>query len=237
MLNALYPGIDWARVRAIGLDLDGTLYDEFDLIAQAYRPIAAMLASTLHAKEQQVYNRLVARWLEMGSSYPHIFSEVILELGIESETVFRIEDECVRMFRDVDPVLTLSPRVVFLLEWLYGRYPLFLLTDGQTELQRRKVRRLGLSRWFSESALVITGSLDPPLCKPSPNLAKYLPFGLTAGALSDVVYFGDRDVDAMWAKTMGCTFVRVRQMVPVGHTFPSVGDVSLRKGGDHGFSV
>ena len=39
MLSALYPNINWSEIDCIGLDLDGTLYDEYEFIKQVYYSI------------------------------------------------------------------------------------------------------------------------------------------------------------------------------------------------------
>ena len=44
MLKYLYPQINWNNINYVGFDLDGTLYDEADFIAQAYIKISNYLS-------------------------------------------------------------------------------------------------------------------------------------------------------------------------------------------------
>ena len=60
----------------IGFDLDGTLYDEFDFIKQAYKEVLVQQDELIPAEYlKQAYEFMCHRWLEKGSSYPYIFSD------------------------------------------------------------------------------------------------------------------------------------------------------------------
>ena len=73
MLKYSHDNVDWNKIDFVGFDLDGTLYDEFDFISQVYRPIAIILAKATNNCPDAVYDRLLRRWTDMGSSYNKIF--------------------------------------------------------------------------------------------------------------------------------------------------------------------
>ena len=69
-MNALFNNIKWNEVKAVGFDMDGTLYDEYEFISQVYSEINIRLINDL-----EVLRFMEKRWLEKGSSYPFIFQE------------------------------------------------------------------------------------------------------------------------------------------------------------------
>ena len=66
MLKYLGQNHDWGTVQTIGFDLDGTLYDEYEFIAQVYRPIATILGNATKEEIGRMYEKLLHR--SMGRS-------------------------------------------------------------------------------------------------------------------------------------------------------------------------
>ena len=153
-------------IQAVGFDLDGTLYDEIEFISQVYYPISLMLSDAVGVPSGVLYNRLINRWKEKGSSYNRIFDEVLLDGGISELHKSSVITECVNVFRNFQPALSLNYGVERLLDWISSQYPIFMITDGGEKLQRAKIESLGLYRWFSNDNISISGSLDSGISKP-----------------------------------------------------------------------
>ena len=218
MPKSLFPLVDWERVTTVGFDLDGALYDEFDFIEQAYRRVAPVLAAATGVAEDDLLPRLLARWIEKGSSYPHVFSEVLADAELSDARVREVVGECVELFRSTRPELQLAPRVRFLLDGFARRYPLFVVTDGGCTLQSAKVAALGLPRWFAQENIAVSGCVGTG--KPDPAIADGIAAlrSLSPEGRGGVLYFGDRDVDEQFARNSGFQFVRVTCMRPVDTT-------------------
>jgi len=214
MLKSLYPDVEWEAVRVVGFDLDGTLYDEFDFIRQAYQPIAARLAAAVRGSVESVYRTLLDRWLEKGSSYPRIFEELLAATGVDQANAAGVVAECLELFRATEPRLALCQRVTHLLNEFSRRYGLFLVSDGRPRLQRAKMAALGLDRWFKAGNIVVSGEHGPEFRKPSNRMKAKVQALAQPLAPSAVVYFGDRMVDRDFAANAGFTFVGVHCLVP-----------------------
>jgi len=212
MLKSLYPSIDWDDVRIVGCDMDGTLYDEADFISQAYRPIAKLLTMSGHENADILHSWMFQRWLEKGSSYPHIFYEATSEAGVPKEKSTEMVEKCLDVFRTYRPELTLSHRVKTILDKLSMDYPLFLVTDGSVGLQQRKFDSLGLSRWFDYANVGISGYFGKEYCKPNLKVISHLQVLKKPYLPRQIVYFGDRVVDAEFAANAGFQFVQVANM-------------------------
>ncbi|QPK63127.1 HAD family hydrolase [Methylomonas sp. LL1] len=212
MLKSLYPTVDWQDVKAVGFDLDGTLYDEFDFISQVYGPIADKIAAAAGSDYSYMYNVLLRSWLEKGSSYNRIFSDVLSAAKVEQETADRVVGDCLGVFRAFQPALKLSARVAALLAFFAERYPLFLVSDGSCELQRAKIEALGLNRWFRPENVVISGCLASRVEKPSTVALDSIAIFNDGFDPGTVVFFGDRAVDRLFAEAAGFRFVGVKNM-------------------------
>ena len=221
MPKSSFPLVDWERVTRVGFDLDGALYDEFDFIEQAYGRVASVLSAATGTAEDDLRARLLSRWIDKGSSYPHIFSEALSGSGLSEARTGELVGECLALFHSTTPELSLSPRVRFLLDGFARRHPVFLVTDGGCTLQHAKIAALGLGRWFSDENIAISGCVG--VGKPDPAIADGIAGlrGLSSEERSRVVYFGDRDVDEEFARRSGVQFVRVACMRPVETTVGS----------------
>lgn len=216
MQNYLHKSLDWGSVQAVGFDLDGTLYDEYEFIAQVYRPIAIKLVQAVGGKVEAIYDNLLQRWIEKGSSYNRLFEEILVDARVPVAERALVIDQCLSEFRNFQPQLHLPARVEKMLDWMSARFPLFLVTDGGEKLQRAKVGALGLARWISPENTSISGCFDEGIYKPDPRMS----FSIEALhnpklRPCNVVYFGDRDVDAAFAVNCSFEFVRVKLMMPI----------------------
>jgi FMN phosphatase YigB (HAD superfamily) len=216
MPKYLHQSLDWGSVQAVGFDLDGTLYDEYEFIAQVYRPIAMKLAQATGGDVEATYTSLLQLWLEKGSSYNRLFEKVLIDACVPAAKRSLLITECLSEFRNFQPQLRLPARVEKILDWMSARYPLFLVTDGGKKLQQAKVDALGLARWISRENISISGCFDESICKPDARMSSSVKVLNDPKMLPcNVIYFGDRDVDTAFAENCGYEFVRVKLMMPI----------------------
>jgi FMN phosphatase YigB (HAD superfamily) len=211
MMKYLSNSVDWDEVHAVGFDIDGTLYDEMEFISGVYRPISQIIADACGVGKEEVYDRILARWMEKGSSYDRIFEEVLLDHGLSLSSRTKVIDKCLSEYRSFNPDLSLSSRVRFLLRVLSSAYTLFLVTDGTSRLQRAKSESLGLERWFSESNSIFTGEYGEGYAKPDTRSLSDIEIPAVTSAPDKVVFFGDRQCDREFANHAGFHFLSVLQ--------------------------
>ena len=211
MLKSLCPRVTWDQIEAVGFDLDGTLYDELDFILQVYSPIATLLANVTKQGQYEVYWRMVNRWLKKGSSYNRIFLEVLSSKDINGEIKKSTIEKCLHIYRYFQPELCLTNRVKILLDNFKNNYPVFLITDGNSLLQRAKFKALELEKWFDHSNVAISGDYGFECQKPSVFMASQIEV-LRNVSPSQVIYFGDREKDALFANNVGFGFIPVKVM-------------------------
>lgn len=196
-------------VKVIGFDMDGTIYDEFDFISQAYEAVSDVFTKYSGESKSYIYQLLCSEWLKYGSS-ANIFQNVskIIDVSLSTQML----KECIEAFRTSPFTLKLSERAIhtfnFLLEQEYG---LFLVTDGNSELQRRKFFALGLDNWFSNCNVAISGDYGKEFQKPNVFMSKRIE--LLKNNSASVLYLGDRTCDQKFAENCGFEFMYMKNMV------------------------
>lgn len=217
MLKYLYPNINWSSIESVGFDLDGTLYDESDFIAEVYRPISQIFSVASNKSPEFIYAALMNRWVEVGSSYPRIFEEVLKMSGVTFDEIDVYIKQALEVFRAFNPKISLSSFVQDILDECHNKFNLFVVTDGRESLQLRKVESLGLYRWIPENHIFVTSTLPGGLPKPSIEAITYINERLGFNIREKSIFFGDRLVDKIYSRNVGMQFISVSVMRPVSH--------------------
>ena len=202
--------IPWEDIKAIGFDMDGTLYDEFDFIIQVYEPIASLFYNSI-SDINTIKNSMLLKWLEKGSSYPFIFSEIAVETGLESDLHEKKIKEALLIYRNFIPTLFLTERIKFLLEELKGKYELFLVSDGSSTLQWNKIKALNLENYFDKQNIFVSGDHGKRAEKPGLMSLNHLAVFNKSFEKNEVVFIGDRSNDEGYAKNAGFYFIDINK--------------------------
>jgi len=206
-MKFLNPDIPLDGIRLFGFDMDGTLYDEFDYVLQAYTRIAELLAA---ADKDAALRFMVDRWLEKGSSYPFIYGETLERFGDTVQQDMKIK-EALAIYRTLIPEISLAPRIRYLLDRIKRDFPMFLVSDGSSILQWNKVRALGLEEFFDRENIFISGDHGKGFEKPNILGLERIP--LISDVPPDTVLFvGDRERDAQFARNAGFRFVHIKDL-------------------------
>lgn len=197
--------ISRTSLSAVLLDLDDTLYPERDFARGGFHAAAAMLAERLQRSSDELFE-LLWQQFERGTR-GSIFNSVLAELSVSHDTA--LIDDLVRTYRSHEPQLTLFADADRLLELLWPRYGLGLLTDGPADVQRRKVKALGLQSRVE--SIVYSDDFGREHWKPSPIPYLELLRKMHVDP-SHAVYVGDNPKkDFIGARRLGLQTVRIRR--------------------------
>ena len=191
-------------LKAVGFDLDNTLYDQSDhmtaFIKHASKRLSEMASVTSDAAEKI----FLKKWQELTSFHTHLFDEVLKDLNIQNHGYVKVLVDQYHRFRTE---LKLFPGAENLLRSLGSHYQLFIITDGNLEMQQEKVRALKIADYFS--MIIYTGQYGSEWKKPS-----VLPFRYAVDSLHrlpfECAYVGDNPLtDFKGARETGLTTIRV----------------------------
>jgi putative hydrolase of the HAD superfamily len=188
--------------------MDGTLYDEYDFILQVYQEIVKQLMNN----SLEILTYMCERWLQKGSSYPYIFAETY-EFAIEKNLHLSVEKsqfikDALIIYRNYIPSLTLSSRTQSLLDHFKKNFEIFLITDGNPILQKQKIEALELNNYFEEENIIITGLYSAAYHKPNVDSLNLLEINS-----KNALFFGDRDIDKIFAQNSSMQFQKVVNMI------------------------
>lgn len=146
----------------LAFDLDDTLYDERRYVESGFRAVAADAEHRYGWRKDESFTYLCAvldkdgrgavfnRWLE------------------EHDRLTKSEvQRCVGIYRGHVPHIRLFPTAQKLLPNLARRHHLYLVTDGNKLVQRRKIEALGIASLFRK--VLVTHQYGTAHAKPSPR--------------------------------------------------------------------
>lgn len=114
------------------------------------------------------------------------------------------------------------PGAIELLEYLRPRYRMFILSNGFTELQSRKMRTAGLDIYFN--ALILSEEIG--VNKPNPELYEYA-LKKSNSKLEESIMIGDMfDTDIMGAANVGMEQIYYNPKGKQGHSFKPTYEVA-----------
>ena len=191
---------------AVLFDLDDTLYPEGKYVLSGFRVVAAYLEKTFGIDAADVYSRLRTSY-EKGVR-GNTFNLLLQDLGIHSDN--NLIPHLVNIYRSHEPDIGLYPDVEPALARMIPLFQLGLLTDGNAQAQRLKVKALGLDSWFD--SIVYTDDLGREHWKPST-----LPFKRILAQLGTkpemTIYVGDNPrKDFIGARMLGIQTVRLMRL-------------------------
>lgn len=205
-------------IKTVLFDLDDTLYRERDFVEQAFHHAAVFFAGYLEEKRKKSREQKNNSEDMPGRETPEALTDQMIEL-MEQEGRGEIFNrlcerygadmpvqELVRIYRETNPVLSLYPDGEKLLLLLKEKgIKTGLVTDGNAEVQHRKIRALGLDKRLD----VVLASYDLGLSKPDPEVYAHCLRKLGCRP-AEAVYIGDNPLkDFVGARELGMKTVRI----------------------------
>lgn len=190
-------------INAILFDLDNTLYDEGEYIFSAFKEISKFLSREFPTWKENFYGALLNEFEKKGSLYPYLFDDTLRELGLYDKQLVK---QMVAIFCQSSPEIKLYAGARDVLLKLKQRYALALITNGHVEMQKRKVRLLGISDIFQK---IVYAQVYDKEEKPSVLPYKDALQGLNIEPI-EAIYVGDNPyTDFIGARKLGIVTVRL----------------------------
>lgn len=181
-------------------DLDDTLYDERTFMLGGFQAVANYLSPILGISSETIVSALVD---EVKFKREEVFDRFLAEQGVSSK---RLTNRCISIYRGHIPHISLYPEAEDCLKRLH-KFPLYVVTDGNKIIQRKKCQALGLDkkvkRYFCTNAYGLNR------CKPSPYIFQKI-CALEGIPPSKAVYVADNpNKDFIGIKPLGFHTIRV----------------------------
>jgi putative hydrolase of the HAD superfamily len=194
-------------IRALVFDLDDTLYLESDFVASGYRAVARHLAEQYGCCLREVFHTMMSVFVTQGR-------ERVLPIVQRRFLGDRVPlAELVEIYRSHNPRIHLFSGYAQLLDRLHESYKLGLITDGLPEVQKRKVRALGLEQKMDR--IIYTWEYGAEKQKPHPQCFAFM-MDLLGSGPDTTLYIGDNpEKDCKGAHNAGMKCVQVKVPSPV----------------------
>ncbi len=188
-------------IKLILFDLDDTLYDSEEYIKSGFRAVTSYAVEKYGIDPDTFYSFLYT--LHKKYREKEIFSHIINFFSLDPSTVI----EFISVFRSHKPQINLYEGYRNILKDLKTVYKLALLTDGDVQVQTKKIEALRIKSIFDK--IFFTAKLPPSKRKPSPFC-----FTIVADVFkintNEIVYVADNPfLDFIGAKKAGVFTLRV----------------------------
>ncbi len=140
-------------------DLDDTLYEEMTFVKEGFKAVSIFLKDYLEDKPELIYDELIKIHEREGRG--KIFDHLLEKRNKLKKNIIA---KCISIYRYHKPKIKLNDDALCFLKKNKGR-PLYLVTDGNKNVQANKVEALNLKRWFSK--IFITHRYGIKSAKPS----------------------------------------------------------------------
>ena len=140
-------------------DLDDTLYEEITFVKEGFKSVSLMLGNHLEEKTESIYNEFLKILNERGRGE-------IFDHFLKSKKIFKkkLLNECIKTYRYNNAKINLYSSASNFLSSNQNK-SLYLVTDGNKNVQAHKIKLLKIKKWFKE--IFITHRYGIKNAKPS----------------------------------------------------------------------
>jgi putative hydrolase of the HAD superfamily len=182
-------------------DLDDTLYPEFSFVSSGFAAVADDLSDIVGVSAVRLRELFTSELAISGRGA--VFDNVYRRQGIFSEELVQ---KSIAIYRSHAPDLELPRVTIRVLEEL-SEFPLYLVTDGDPDVQLGKIKALGIESSFVKC--LRTWSFGQEAAKPSLTCFEMILEGENA-TWRDLVYIGDDpSKDFVSLREVGARTIRV----------------------------
>lgn len=184
-------------------DLDDTLYDEMSFVNSGLKAVADFgydsygwnskesLLNMQKILEKKGRGRIFDEWLSLNKAYSR-----------------KLVNKCINLYRYHNPNISPYPNVHKFLQQHSKKYPLYLVTDGNKNVQSHKIKALKIENYFQK--IFITHRYGIENAKPSLYCFEMIR-RKEACSWADLVYIGDNPAkDFVNLNKIGALTVRVK---------------------------
>ncbi|HRZ96662.1 MAG TPA: YjjG family noncanonical pyrimidine nucleotidase [Paludibacter sp.] len=184
------------KYKFVFIDLDDTLWDFHTNARLSLQDMFNDRGLNRHFTDFDEFFRIYAkRNIELWESYGkgEITKEFLMserfryplsKMGVDD---LKLAEEIGIQYLDILPTKTaLMPYAIELLEYLYPKYPLSIISNGFVEVQYKKLRSSGIEKYFSHIVL----SEAANALKPDKQIFEYA-LGLNGAKASETIMIGD----------------------------------------------
>ena len=185
-------------------DLDDTLYEEESFVISGFQSVSRYL-STLKSLDQAIeFKKMYKIFKEKGRG--NTFNYYLKSNGIFSVKLLK---RIVAVYRTHIPSITMLDEDRKTIETLSNEYAMYLVTDGNKNVQSNKIKALDIEKYFKK--IFITHRYGLHASKPSIYCFQKI-IELEKVSWNDIIYIGDDpSKDFINLRKAGCNTIRVLQ--------------------------
>jgi phosphoglycolate phosphatase-like HAD superfamily hydrolase len=188
-------------------DLDNTIYKEEDYLFQAYETIAKEFAGKLPSYNPQDLFRIIKDIYEIHGSVK-LFDKFLERINLDL-SYLPICLNILRSFKPDNPIEIDEIIKPILFDLQSQKKMAFVLTNGNTEQQKNKIRNINWAGLDNYLQIVFANDIES---KPSAAGVEHI-LNISNTGKKDAIFIGDSEVDQACAVNSGIDFINVKDLI------------------------
>ena len=185
-------------------DLDDTLYKEIEYVKSGLKAVSKNLNKKLQINQQSSFDFMFDYLKNNGRG--NIFNALLSEYSIFTKQNLK---ECITCYRFHNPIIKIEKQTLNSLSKLKKKHSLYLVTDGNKVVQKKKIDALKIQKYFNK--IFITHRYGIKNAKPSLYCFNKIK-KIENCEWSNIIYIGDNpQKDFISLNNVGAMTIRVLQ--------------------------
>lgn len=199
-------------LKMVGFDLDDTLYYHWSYEKQIFNKISIIVENKYDINKDKYFENLKSLFFQKNKNrtFDIAFRNLGYELPKDWDNFVKTEILPVyRSFKPEEDLEIIDKNFKIMLNYYNKQVPLCLITNGNYNVQRNKIDKLGVSHYFEE--ILISDFFGPEYRKPSTYMFELV---LKKYKLSsdEIIYYGDDERTDSCCELLGIKFINVNQL-------------------------
>lgn len=190
------------KYKILIFDLDNTIYDQNDYDYPAIRRVSKFISSKINLDEKKIFKQLISM---KEKNLKNIFDNFLKKKKIVEPFLKKLVIRCVNLFQNYKcEELRMSKSLYNDLNYLSDNKILYLVTNGNTKRQKRKIKFLKIEKFFKK-IYILDGKKNE--LKPSIKNVKRMHSYIIKNEKKNALFIGDnKKVDKNFAKNLGIEY-------------------------------
>ena len=190
------------KYKILIFDLDNTIYDQNDYDYPAIRRVSKFISSKINLDEKKIFKQLISM---KEKNLKNIFDNFLKKKKIVEPFLKKLVIRCVNLFQNYKcEELRMSKSLYNDLNYLRDNKILYLVTNGNTKRQKRKIKFLKIEKFFKK-IYILDGKKNE--LKPSIKNVKRMHSYIIKNEKKNALFIGDnKKVDKNFAKNLGIEY-------------------------------
>jgi len=196
-------------LKMVGFDLDDTLYYHWSFEKQIFYKISIVVEKKYGINREKYFENLKSLFFQKNKyrTFDYALKNLVHEIPEDWDNF--VKDMILPIYRNFKPkdkLEKIEENFKIMLDYYTKKIPLFLVTNGNVNVQKNKIDKLEIASYFDE--ILISDFFGKEYRKPNTYMFSYIleKYNLNP---NEVIYYGDDEKIDSCSEILGIKFINI----------------------------